>query len=215
MIEKTKDGPDIVRQIPSPDRAGWHRHPFGGGWVENTAHVEDTVFVDKEASVSGRASATDFVRLLGHAVLADDAVARDHVVISGRAQVNMNAVAEEYAIIADHAILTWDGKASGSAVLRDKTTVGAGATISGHAVAEGSSTVAASLVAGTAWLGDTVAVTSGALVLEGRHESGTIKGSQRNTLVNELTKLLNGVTDDDPRLPQFIEFLKEQREGGR
>ena len=30
-----------------------HRHPNGGGWVAETATVEDTVIVDKDAKVFG------------------------------------------------------------------------------------------------------------------------------------------------------------------
>ncbi|MBK6858083.1 MAG: hypothetical protein IPG97_16425 [Microthrixaceae bacterium] len=29
----------------SDERPGWHRHPNGGGWVEDTASVDETAFV--------------------------------------------------------------------------------------------------------------------------------------------------------------------------
>ena len=37
------------------ERPGWHRHPNGGGWVQDTAHVDDTAYVGPDAGVSGSA----------------------------------------------------------------------------------------------------------------------------------------------------------------
>ncbi len=36
-------------------REGWHRHPNGGGWVQDTAHVDPTAYVGPSAEVSGSA----------------------------------------------------------------------------------------------------------------------------------------------------------------
>ena len=39
----------------SDERPEWHRHPNGGGWVQDTAHVDDTAYVGPDAQVSGSA----------------------------------------------------------------------------------------------------------------------------------------------------------------
>ena len=39
----------------SEERPGWHRHPNGGGWVQDTAHVDDTAYVGPKAWVYGSA----------------------------------------------------------------------------------------------------------------------------------------------------------------
>ena len=33
----------------------WHQHPNGGGWVQNTAHVDEFAYVGKDALVFGNA----------------------------------------------------------------------------------------------------------------------------------------------------------------
>lgn len=38
-----------------PTPIGWHRHPNGGGLVQDTASVAPTVYVGKRARVSGDA----------------------------------------------------------------------------------------------------------------------------------------------------------------
>ena len=42
-----------------------HRHPNGGGWVADTATVEETAFVGPDARVSGSALVEGGVQLLG------------------------------------------------------------------------------------------------------------------------------------------------------
>jgi acyl-[acyl carrier protein]--UDP-N-acetylglucosamine O-acyltransferase len=65
-----------------------HKHKNGGGWVANTAKVEDSVYVGPFALVYGHAELTDKVRVLdlgqvsGHAKLSGD------VIVSGNAWVD-------------------------------------------------------------------------------------------------------------------------------
>lgn len=51
----------------SDTRAGWHRHPNGGGWVEDTANV------DASARVSGDAWVYGDARVYGDAWVSGDA----------------------------------------------------------------------------------------------------------------------------------------------
>ena len=58
-------------EAPSP-RPGWHRHPYGGGWVQDTATVEPTAHVGPNAMVSGYAVVSD------SAVVREDGLLRGH-----------------------------------------------------------------------------------------------------------------------------------------
>ena len=51
----------------SDERPGWHRHPNGGGWVEDTASVDDTAYVGPDAQVSGSARVYGSARVCGSA----------------------------------------------------------------------------------------------------------------------------------------------------
>lgn len=39
----------------SEKRPGWHRHPNGGGWVQDTASVDETARIGPDAQVFGNA----------------------------------------------------------------------------------------------------------------------------------------------------------------
>lgn len=58
-----------------------HQHKYGGGFVANTAHVADSVFVGPYAIVYGQAEITGRVRIL------DTASVSGHAVLSGNALV--------------------------------------------------------------------------------------------------------------------------------
>ena len=47
----------------SEKRPGWHRHPNGGGWVQDTASVDETAHIgpDAEVSVAARVSGNAWV----------------------------------------------------------------------------------------------------------------------------------------------------------
>lgn len=57
-----------------------YRHKNGGGWVANTASVDDSVYVGPQALVYGHAEVTgrvrilDFAQVSGHAKLSGDCV---------------------------------------------------------------------------------------------------------------------------------------------
>lgn len=41
--------------FPKATLETWHQHPNGGGWVQNTASVEDAAFVGRDAVVFEKA----------------------------------------------------------------------------------------------------------------------------------------------------------------
>jgi len=45
-------------------KQGFHRHANGGGWVEDTAKVSPTAYVDEFAIVTGQAEVRDQARIL-------------------------------------------------------------------------------------------------------------------------------------------------------
>jgi hypothetical protein len=41
--------------FPDATAETWHQHPNGGGWVQNTATVDESAYVGKNALVYGNA----------------------------------------------------------------------------------------------------------------------------------------------------------------
>ncbi len=66
-----------------------HKHKNGGGWIADTAHVNDSVYVGPYCLVYGHAELTDNVRILdlaqvsGHAKLSGDVVVSRHAWVDG------------------------------------------------------------------------------------------------------------------------------------
>ena len=46
---------DLQKLFPNATKDTWHQHPNGGGWVENTAQVDDSSCVSGSARVYGSA----------------------------------------------------------------------------------------------------------------------------------------------------------------
>lgn len=67
-----------------------HRHKRGGGWVAETAQVEDSVYVGPFAIVYGKAKLTGKVRVLDLAQVSGNAVLSGDVVVSGNAWIDGN-----------------------------------------------------------------------------------------------------------------------------
>jgi len=76
---------------------GWHRHPNGGGLVQDTATVDETAYVGPRASVFGtasllkRARVDDDADIYGNATVTDDAEIYDRGDVYGDAEVSGNA----------------------------------------------------------------------------------------------------------------------------
>ena len=65
----------------SDERPGWHRHPIGGGWVEDTASVDEMAHIGPDAQVYGDAEVFGAARVSGNAQVCGNAQ------VSGAAQV--------------------------------------------------------------------------------------------------------------------------------
>ena len=63
-----------LRKIfPDATLETWHQHTNGGGWVQNTAHVDDTAWVSGDAQVFGDAQVYGDARVFGDAQVRGDA----------------------------------------------------------------------------------------------------------------------------------------------
>jgi carbonic anhydrase/acetyltransferase-like protein (isoleucine patch superfamily) len=68
-----------------------HQHPNGGGWVADTASVEETVYVSTHAAVGGEAMVLGRAQIDGEAQVYDNARVQDYARVSGHAKVSGNA----------------------------------------------------------------------------------------------------------------------------
>ena len=66
----------------SDERPGWHRHPNGGGWVQDTASVDETAHIGPDAEVFGAA------RVFGTAGVSGAAEVSGNAEVSGTAWVS-------------------------------------------------------------------------------------------------------------------------------
>ncbi len=71
-----------------------HQHPNGGGWVADTAHVDDTVFVGPNAEVHGNAKVYNSARVLDNAKVYGRALIYGNVVIKNHAKVYGTTIIE-------------------------------------------------------------------------------------------------------------------------
>jgi len=124
-----------LEQIPRPADVPGRRHPNGGGFVANTAHVADTAFVGPGAMVldsgrvEGSARIEDFAQVRGDASVKDNAILSDHALVKDDAVIDGNARVRDYAFITEHAHLTDDARALQTAEVK------------GHAIIKGTATV--------------------------------------------------------------------------
>jgi carbonic anhydrase/acetyltransferase-like protein (isoleucine patch superfamily) len=65
-----------------------HRHSCGGGWVADTATVDDTAYVGLNARVFGDARVSENAEVSGYARVFGDAVVTDSARVSGNARVS-------------------------------------------------------------------------------------------------------------------------------
>jgi UDP-3-O-[3-hydroxymyristoyl] glucosamine N-acyltransferase len=88
----------------------FHRHPNGGGWVENTAYVADTAYVGPEAFV------LHFARVEDQSRLEDEAVVSGYAQVWGSCKLFQKSMVCGHAVIKD-VILTHSAAVGGSAVV--------------------------------------------------------------------------------------------------
>lgn len=99
-------GATVVDEATQPAAPGGHRHPNGGGWVDDAAHVDATAWVGPHAVVRGDARVTGAAR------------------IEGRAWVESGAVVGGDAVVTDMAVVRSSARLSGSVVVGGDAVVG-------------------------------------------------------------------------------------------
>ena len=63
---------DLKKLFPSASEKTWHQHSNGGGWVQNTAHVDESAHVGDKALVYGDARVSGKARVFGNALVYGD-----------------------------------------------------------------------------------------------------------------------------------------------
>ncbi|HRR75550.1 MAG TPA: DUF6055 domain-containing protein [Ruminococcus sp.] len=143
-------GADVI-QSGGYSKGKGHIHPNGGGWVDDSASVADSVYVGPDAMVLGNAKLSGSVRVEDHAVAANSVTAKDNVVISGHAIVDgggwvydngwkMGSVSlSGSAVISGSAVVTNSCSVSGSAKVQQKAYLADAVKLTDNAVAKGMS----------------------------------------------------------------------------
>lgn len=125
-----------------------HYHSNGGGFVENSANVADTVYVGKDAMVLGTSTVTGNVVITDHAVVSNAQIS-DNAKISGNAcvygnwwnsavTVRDNAKVGENAVVTGDVVISGNARVMGNAYLMDSYQVTDNATVKGTAYCYGS-----------------------------------------------------------------------------
>lgn len=169
-----------VRQSGGYSKGRGHAHSNGGGWVADTAKVDDSVYVSPDAMV------------LGNAVLTGNARVEDYAIINGDVSVSDNAVISGHAIINGGGYYYSDGwklgkvTISGNAQVGDSAVVITGCTVSGNAkvlqkayITEASTITDNAVVKGMTYLYGSGNV-SGNTILDGDFANDTFKTDKLN-----------------------------------
>lgn len=118
-----------------------HRHLNGGGWVADTARVDETVLVGPDAKVYGCAAVKDSVELRGHAQVYGAACVTGACKVADHAQVFGHAVVSGAVTVAGLARVYGDAMVSDHAAVRGCALVAGRATVGGASVVEGCDTL--------------------------------------------------------------------------
>jgi hypothetical protein len=105
-----------------------HKHKNGGGFVADTAKVDDSVYVAENAQVLGYANVSGNAKILGHAVVA------------GTAKVSENAIVGDSACVCGQAVISENSRVIESAMVTDAYTVSGNAIVKGTAFLYGKGT---------------------------------------------------------------------------
>jgi carbonic anhydrase/acetyltransferase-like protein (isoleucine patch superfamily) len=131
---------ELQKFFPDATVDTWHRHPTGGGWVQNTAHVEASARVSGDALVSGNAW------VYGDARVSGDARVYGNALVSGKARVYGNARVYGYARVYGDAWVYGDARVYGDALVSGDALVYGNARVYGNALVYGNARVS-----GDAW----------------------------------------------------------------
>ncbi len=114
-----------------------HRHPNGGGLVEDSAKVSPTAFVGTNAMVLGEAQVTDNARVEDFAIVKDRAQVRNRAIVSGRAMILDSAIVRDDARVRDWAVVRDEAIVSGHARILQRATAKEKARVKEFATVEG------------------------------------------------------------------------------
>ena len=117
----------LQKLFPTATLSTWHQHPFGGGWVENTATVADTAYVGPDALVFENA------QVFGNAWVFENAQVSDNALVYGNAQVSDNALVYGNARVYGNALVRGDACVFGNALVRGDARVYGNALVRGDA----------------------------------------------------------------------------------
>jgi hypothetical protein len=116
-----------VQQGQNNMNPGFHRHPNGGGLVEDTAYVAETAYVGPTAMVRDRAQVLDNAHIGGVSRISGNAIVGGDARVDERAQIHSNACLKGFAHV------------SGDAQVYGKARVYGNVRIYGNAVLRGES----------------------------------------------------------------------------
>ena len=97
------EGPELKPEpVAGAVPEGWHRHPNGGGLVQDTAYVADTAYVGRNAQVYGNA------KVLSYALVTNNAIVSGNAKVFGSAKVSGNALVSGHAKVSGNAFVSGD-----------------------------------------------------------------------------------------------------------
>ncbi|HAG13523.1 MAG TPA: hypothetical protein DCG49_06635 [Ruminococcus sp.] len=114
-----------------------HQHPNGGGFVADTAHVDDSVYVGEHAAVIGYANVTGNVVIDGYAMVAENAKISGNVYVGDCAMIMGSAKASGNAKILESACIWGNYTVQDSAVVKGDAFCMANGTAKGNAILDG------------------------------------------------------------------------------
>ncbi|MBR4627305.1 MAG: hypothetical protein IKO47_06355 [Ruminococcus sp.] len=135
----TIEGADIKQSFYSINESSGRRHSNGGGFVANTATVDDSVYVGRDAKVLGYATVTGNARIDGHAIVSGsakvsgNAIVTGHAVVAERAQVRDNAIVADYAGVMGDSVVSDNARVIESGLVFNTYSVSGNATVKGVA----------------------------------------------------------------------------------
>lgn len=99
-----------------------HKHPHGGGWVADTAEVENSVYVGPCARVYGHTHIYNNVRIEGFSAISDYAQVCDNVRIGGNVRVSGHALLEGDIVLEKNCFIGGGTHLKGSVKIGDHAT---------------------------------------------------------------------------------------------
>ena len=131
----TIQGASVQQKYDSGVRG--HAHSNGGGFVADSANVDDSVYVAPDAQVLGFATVSGNARILGHAVVANGAKVSGNAIIGDSAVVTGSATVDENARVLESAFVTDTYHVTGNATVKGTAFLYAKGTATGQAMPDG------------------------------------------------------------------------------